>query len=82
MRDALSTFDQIVSYSGNTLSYKSVIENLNILDYEYYFKVTDYLVVNDIFEILKASTISERIGCGALTRNTLFESEYSLIKED
>jgi len=52
LRDALSTFDQIVSYSGNTLSYKSVIENLNILDYEYYFKVTDLLINNDIPNLL------------------------------
>jgi len=52
LRDALSTFDQIVSYSGDTLTYKNVIENLNILDYEYYFKVTDYLIVNDIPNIL------------------------------
>ncbi len=48
LRDALSTFDQIVSYSGNRLSYKDVIENLNILDYEYYFKVTNYLIYHDI----------------------------------
>ncbi len=52
LRDALSTFDQIVSYSGNTLTYKDVIENLNILDYEYYFKVTDYLINNDIPSLL------------------------------
>ncbi len=52
LRDALSTFDQIVSYSGNTLSYKNVIENLNILDYEYYFKVTDLLLNNDIPNLL------------------------------
>ncbi len=41
MRDALSIYDQIVSYCGNHISYKSVIENLNVLDYEYYFKLTD-----------------------------------------
>ena len=52
MRDALSTFDQIVSYSGNKVTYKDVIENLNILDYEYYFKVTYYLVNNDIPSLL------------------------------
>lgn len=52
LRDALSTFDQIVSYSGNTLTYKNVIENLNILDYEYYFKVTDYLLASDISSLL------------------------------
>ena len=52
LRDALSTFDQIVSYSGDTLNYKNVIENLNILDYEYYFKVTDALIYNDIPQLL------------------------------
>jgi len=52
MRDALSTFDQIVSYSGNKVTYQDVIENLNILDYEYYFKVTSYLVNNDIASLL------------------------------
>lgn len=52
LRDALSTFDQIVSYSGDKLTYKNVIENLNILDYEYYFKVTDYLINNDIPNLL------------------------------
>lgn len=52
MRDALSTFDQIVSYSGNTLTYKNVIENLNILDYEYYFKVTNAILDSDISSLL------------------------------
>ena len=41
MRDALSIFDQVVSYTGGDLTYAKVIENLNILDYDYYFKVTD-----------------------------------------
>ncbi len=41
LRDACSIFDQIVSFSGNSITYKAVIENLNILDYDYYFKVTD-----------------------------------------
>ena len=52
LRDALSTFDQIVSYSGSRVSYQDVIENLNILDYEYYFKVTNYLINNDIPSLL------------------------------
>ncbi|MFK5856205.1 MAG: DNA polymerase III subunit gamma/tau [Bacteroidota bacterium] len=52
LRDALSTFDQIVSYSGSQVTYKDVIENLNILDYEYYFKVTNYLINNDIPSLL------------------------------
>ena len=36
MRDALSIFDQVVSFTGGNITYKSVIENLNVLDYEYY----------------------------------------------
>ncbi len=41
LRDALSIFDQIVSLTGKTITYKDVIENLNVLDYEYYFKTID-----------------------------------------
>jgi DNA polymerase-3 subunit gamma/tau len=41
MRDALSIFDQIVSFSGKNITYKDVIENLNVLDYEYYFRMVD-----------------------------------------
>lgn len=52
LRDALSTFDQIVSYSGNHLTYKNVIENLNILDYEYFFKVTDAIIKSNIPDLL------------------------------
>ncbi len=52
LRDALSTFDQIVSYSGNQVTYKNVIDNLNILDYEYYFRITQSLVENDISNLL------------------------------
>lgn len=48
LRDALSMFDQIVTFAGNHISYKSVIENLNILDYDYYFKLTDYLLNGDV----------------------------------
>ena len=48
MRDALSIFDQVVSFTGGNITYKSVIENLNVLDYEYYFKLTDYLLENKV----------------------------------
>ena len=41
MRDALTLFDQVVAYCGNTVDYPSVIKNLNVLDYEYYFKLID-----------------------------------------
>lgn len=48
LRDALSMFDQLVSYAGNQLTYKQVIENLNVLDYEYYFKITDTILRGDV----------------------------------
>ena len=41
MRDALSIFDQVVSFCGKNLTYEKVIENLNVLDYDYYFRLTD-----------------------------------------
>lgn len=44
MRDALSIFDQLVSFSGRNLGYRQVIENLNVLDYDYYFRITDCLL--------------------------------------
>jgi DNA polymerase-3 subunit gamma/tau len=60
LRDALSIFDQIVTFCGNNLTYKHVIENLNMLDYDYYFRVVEsaqkedipssLLLLNDIIE--------------------------------
>lgn len=52
MRDSLSIFDQLVNFTGANLTYKSVIDNLNILDYDYYFKVTNYLLGGDIANTL------------------------------
>lgn len=48
MRDALSIFDQIVSFSGKNITYKDVISNLNVLDYDYYFRLVDLFLKNDI----------------------------------
>jgi len=48
LRDALSIFDQIISFAGNKLSYKAVVENLNILDYDYFFRASDYIRKHDI----------------------------------
>lgn len=47
LRDALSMFDQIVSFSSKNVNYKAVIDNLNILDYDYYFKLSDSLLAED-----------------------------------
>jgi len=52
LRDACSIFDQIVSFAGNNVTYKAVIENLNILDYDYYFKVTDAILSENISQSL------------------------------
>jgi DNA polymerase-3 subunit gamma/tau len=52
LRDALSMFDQIVSFSSKNVTYKSVIDNLNILDYDYYFKLTDALLAQNVGEAL------------------------------
>ncbi|MFN8322640.1 MAG: DNA polymerase III subunit gamma/tau [Chitinophagales bacterium] len=48
MRDALSMFDRLSSFSGGKLSYESVLENLNVLDYDYFFKVTDCLLTENL----------------------------------
>lgn len=52
MRDALSIFDQVVSFTGGHITYQSVIENLNVLDYEYYFRLTDFFLENNVSEAL------------------------------
>lgn len=48
LRDALSIFDQIVTFSGNTITYEGVLENLNILDYDYYFRIIESTQKEDI----------------------------------
>jgi len=52
MRDALSIFDRIVSFSGTNIKYQDVINNLNILDYDYYFKAVNLLLNEDLAGLL------------------------------
>jgi DNA polymerase-3 subunit gamma/tau len=52
LRDSLSIFDRLISFSDKSLTYNRVIEHLNILDYDYYFKLTDFLLTNNIKELL------------------------------
>ena len=52
VRDALSIFDQVVSFTGGNITYQSVIENLNVLDYEYYFRLTDHFLENKVCDAL------------------------------
>jgi len=70
MRDALSFFDQLVSFSGNKLTYETVTEHLNILDFTYYFKVLDQVLVQDSAGLLL--TINEIINRG-------FDGQHFLI---
>ena len=58
MRDALSIFDRVISFSGNKLTREAVTQNLNVLDYDTYFSMTDLLLENKIPEVLnKFNTI-------------------------
>ncbi|MET3731003.1 DNA polymerase III subunit gamma/tau [Moheibacter stercoris] len=52
LRDALSTFDRMVTFTSRNLTLEKVAENLNVLDYEYYFRITDAALKNQIPELL------------------------------
>jgi len=52
MRDALSIFDQMVSFCGNEITYKKVIQNLNVLDYDYHFKLVDNFLAGNVTDCL------------------------------
>jgi len=89
LRDALSIFDQLVSFAGNSLTYKQVIENLNILDYEYYFKMTENILASDTSSILlMVNEIIENgfdglhflLGLGEHFRNLLISKDASTLK--
>ncbi|RMG23984.1 MAG: DNA polymerase III subunit gamma/tau [Bacteroidetes bacterium] len=54
LRDALSLYDQLVSFSGGKLTFSLVLENLNILDYEYYFRAVEYMQQQDHTSLLLA----------------------------
>lgn len=52
LRDALSIFDRVVSFSGKEITYDDVITNLNVLDYDYYFRVVDAMLAEDVSKVL------------------------------
>jgi DNA polymerase III subunit gamma/tau len=52
MRDALSIFDQLVSFCGNNITYQGVIDNLNVLDYEYYFRLVEAFLKSEVTKSL------------------------------
>lgn len=89
LRDACSIFDQIVSFAGNNVTYKAVIDNLNILDYDYYFKVTDAVLTENISsallifnEILNNGFDGHNFiaGLGAHLRNLLVSKDNETIQ--
>ncbi len=67
MRDALSIFDQVASFCGGNITYQQTIENLNVLDYDYYFRLTDYFLEGKITECML--TFNEILSKG-------FEGQY------
>ncbi len=62
LRDSLSIFDQMVSFSGKNLTYQDVITNLNVLDSTYYFQTIDSILINDTPSIMRQ--LAEIIGKG------------------
>lgn len=89
MRDALSLFDRMVSFSPGEVSYATVLENLNILDYQYYFRLTDHLLKQDyagalvLFdEILNRGFDGHLFvgGLGEHLRNLLVSRDQSTLK--
>jgi DNA polymerase III subunit gamma/tau len=89
MRDALSIFDQIVSFSGSSITYEQVIENLNVLDYDYFFRMTDLVLEEKPTEILllvdqiiqKGFDGADFItGFGAHLRNLLVSKDPNTVK--
>ena len=67
MRDALSIFDQVASFCSGNITYQQTIENLNVLDYDYYFRLTDYFLEGKITECML--TLNEILSKG-------FEEQY------
>ena len=89
MRDALSMFDRLASFSGGKLTYASVLENLNVLDYDYFFKVTDALLTENLAlsvrlfdEILKKGFEGDDFILGLCEhfRNLLFCKDESTLR--
>ncbi len=52
LRDALSIFDRMVSFSGKEITYQGVIENLNVLDYDYFFKIVSGMLTENVSDVL------------------------------
>ncbi|MDR2968753.1 MAG: DNA polymerase III subunit gamma/tau [Tannerellaceae bacterium] len=69
MRDALSILDQAVSFTNGNITYRAVIDNLNILDYEYYFRLTDCILSGDVRSAILI--LNEILGIGFEGQNII-----------
>ena len=88
LRDACSIFDQMVAFTSNNLTYKQVVENLHVLDYDYYFKITENFLTNNMSqnmilfdEILKQGFDAHNfiIGLGEHLRNLLVSKDVQTL---
>jgi DNA polymerase-3 subunit gamma/tau len=89
MRDALSIFDQLVSFTGDELAYATVLENLNVLDYDYYFRITGQILAGDVSgTLLTINDILDKgfdgqhflVGFGEHIRNLLVSKDPATVR--
>ena len=89
LRDALSCFDLMVNFTNGNVTYKEVIKNLNILDHDYYFKFTDFIIKNLIHDsLLLYNEISSKgfdgrlflVGLASHFRNLMISKDNRTIK--
>ena len=52
MRDALSIFDQVAASTEGHITYQSALDNLNVLDYDYYFRLVETFLAGDVNQAL------------------------------
>ena len=89
LRDALSCFDLMVNFTNGNVTYKEVVKNLNILDHDYYFKFTNYIIKNLIHDsLLLYNEISSKgfdgrlflVGLASHFRNLMVSKDDRTIK--
>ncbi|WP_114781861.1 DNA polymerase III subunit gamma/tau [Botryobacter ruber] len=89
LRDALSIFDQMVTFSGSNITYRATVDNLHILDYDYYIRLTDYLLTQNLSgslllydEVLKNGFDSHNflIGIGEHLRSLLVCKDQATVQ--
>ena len=84
MRDALSIFDQVVSFTQGNVTYAKTIANLNVLDYEYYFRFTDLFLEKKIPEALMLlnEIIEKGFDCSHLISGLMLHFRNLLVSKD